>query len=135
MGYTNEEIGYALKSQLAKGFNIKNISRWVYDIYCSHAGDLSFDQEGVLEELFRMEDDPQFELTEEQLHALADRLIQEGEVARLRDAEPSITAVRLDDHWLFCPDCLDAWESDSRESKVICPKCDQIFLNPMQGVE
>jgi hypothetical protein len=57
------------------------------------------------------------------------------QITRLRDAEPSITAVRLDDHWLFCPNCLDAWESDSREPKVICPKCDQIFLNPIQRVE
>jgi hypothetical protein len=130
-----QTIGKELKSELAKGYDIVRISRWAFRIFSEDPRSLDPALRATLENLFAMEDDPQFELTEEQLHALADRLIQEGEGARLRDAEPSITAVRLDDHWLFCPNCLDAWESDSREPKVICPKCDQIFLNPIQRVE
>ena len=45
---------------------------------------------------------------------------------------PSIekSATILDDTWLMCPDCIDAWESTSKNPMVICPKCDQVLHNP-----
>ena len=36
----------------------------------------------------------------------------------------------LDAKWLFCPSCLDAWESESTQAMVICPKCNNAFHNP-----
>ena len=39
-------------------------------------------------------------------------------------------ATELDKEWLFCPNCLDAWESNSRDAMVICPKCNHAFHNP-----
>ena len=39
-------------------------------------------------------------------------------------------ATELDKEWLFCPDCLDAWESNSLDAMVICPKCNHAFHNP-----
>ncbi|MGE0198246.1 MAG: colicin immunity domain-containing protein [Simkaniaceae bacterium] len=40
------------------------------------------------------------------------------------------SATILDDQWLMCPDCVDAWESNSKNAMVICPKCNQILHNP-----
>jgi len=45
---------------------------------------------------------------------------------------PSITlqAEILDGSWLMCPSCIDAWETDSKDGMVFCPKCLQIMHNP-----
>lgn len=40
------------------------------------------------------------------------------------------TAVILDQDWLMCPDCIDAWESSIQKATVICPKCSHSFHNP-----
>jgi len=40
------------------------------------------------------------------------------------------TAEALDNDWLFCLNCLDGWESNSTDPLVICPKCNNVFLNP-----
>lgn len=37
----------------------------------------------------------------------------------------------LDDKWLMCPKCVDAWESMNSEDALIkCPKCKTIYNNP-----
>ncbi|NNM43449.1 MAG: hypothetical protein HKM07_03820 [Chlamydiae bacterium] len=46
------------------------------------------------------------------------------------DSEISTTAQILDENWLMCPDCVDAWESTSEDKIVICPKCDRAYYNP-----
>jgi hypothetical protein len=45
---------------------------------------------------------------------------------------PSNTCVAeaLDETWLMCPYCIDAWESISKEGMVICPKCKTMMHNP-----
>ena len=40
------------------------------------------------------------------------------------------TAELVQDNWLMCPKCIDAWESDSVLGMVRCPKCSTTFLNP-----
>ena len=40
------------------------------------------------------------------------------------------TAEFVQDNWLMCPKCIDAWESDSVLGMVRCPKCSTTFLNP-----
>ncbi len=45
---------------------------------------------------------------------------------------PSIQehATALDDEWLMCPICIDAWQSTSKDGMVICPKCERMLHNP-----
>ncbi|PJD94837.1 MAG: hypothetical protein CK425_10550 [Parachlamydia sp.] len=35
-----------------------------------------------------------------------------------------------DETWLICPLCIDAWESNSPDAMVACPKCKKVFHNP-----
>ena len=54
---------------------------------------------------------------------------------KLMDVEypdPSINtkAEILDDKWLMCPVCIDAWESISTDGMVICPNCKTKMHNP-----
>lgn len=79
-----------------------------------------------------MEDDPQFELTSDQLHDLADKLITEGEKEELLKPiqEVKDIAQQLDDTWLMCPLCQEAWENHSRYGMVRCPKCRNKLHNP-----
>lgn len=39
-------------------------------------------------------------------------------------------ATSLDEKWLMCPDCIDAWECSSQDAMVICPMCNQVLHNP-----
>ncbi len=45
---------------------------------------------------------------------------------------PSILdrATILDDAWLMCSYCIDAWESISNDGMVICPTCHRMMHNP-----
>ena len=45
------------------------------------------------------------------------------------------SATILDKTWLMCPDCIDAWESTSKDTMVICPKCNQVLRNPRRDNE
>ena len=42
----------------------------------------------------------------------------------------SLTAAILDEEWVLCPTCIDAWESNSLNGMIICPKCHKIMHNP-----
>jgi hypothetical protein len=79
MSYTCKQLGKELQEELKKGYNIVRISRWAFNIFYNHTRELNFTQRNVLEELFRMEDDPQFEYTEQELRLLAELLINEEE--------------------------------------------------------
>ncbi len=39
-------------------------------------------------------------------------------------------ATILDNEWLMCPVCIDAWQSKSVAGMVECPKCKNAFHNP-----
>jgi len=80
-----------------------------------------------------MEDDPQFEYTESELHALADKLIAEEERVEFSEPDPNVTeqATHLEDKWLMCPLCTEAWDSESVYPMVRCPKCQEKLSNPL----
>jgi hypothetical protein len=42
----------------------------------------------------------------------------------------TLAAEALDDTWLYCPSCIDAWESTSEEGMVMCPLCQNWLRNP-----
>ena len=125
-------IGKGLKSELARGYDIVRISRWAFRVYSEDPRSLDSSLREILESLFTMEDDPQFELTEEELSNLADKLVAEGEREELLIPVPDIKdkATELDEHWLMCPLCQEAWEEHSPYGMVRCPKCNNKLLNP-----
>jgi len=85
-------IGKELKSELAKGYDIGRISRWAFRVYSEDPSSLDSFLREILESLFAMEDDPQFELAAEELSNLADKLIAEGE-----KEEPSSPVLEIKD--------------------------------------
>ena len=50
----------------------------------------------------------------------------------LEFSNPGITdkATALDEDWLLCPFCIDAWQTTSKDGMVICPKCQRMLHNP-----
>lgn len=46
------------------------------------------------------------------------------------DASVLKSAIELDSDWLMCPRCTDAWQSNSKNAIVLCPKCKHFFQNP-----
>jgi hypothetical protein len=70
-----QELGKQLKSFLAMESDIVKISRWAFKIYSNNRQNLDPSLREILECLFSMEDDPQFEYTEQELRLLAEKLI------------------------------------------------------------
>lgn len=71
-----QTLGKELDSQLKKGYDIVKISRWAYKLYSENIRFLDASTEEILECLFSMEDDPQFEYTEKELQLLAEKLLK-----------------------------------------------------------
>jgi hypothetical protein len=47
------------------------------------------------------------------------------------DPEVNLKAEKLEDNWLMCPICIDAWQTDSKAGMVMCPKCKNVMHNPI----
>lgn len=47
------------------------------------------------------------------------------------DTNVTAEAEKLDDFWLLCPDCSDAWKSHSKSALVRCPSCNSVLINPV----
>lgn len=47
-------------------------------------------------------------------------------------SDPSVidSAKKLDETWLQCPKCSDAWETPFDEAVVICPNCNTLLRDP-----
>ncbi|MBI3901102.1 MAG: hypothetical protein HY324_03000 [Chlamydiia bacterium] len=50
----------------------------------------------------------------------------------LKISDPNVleSVIEINSKWLMCPKCNDAWESNSLDAMVVCPKCDCAFHNP-----
>ena len=73
----NQELGRELKSFLATEKDIVKISRWAFRLYSNNRQNLDPSISETLECLFSMEDDPQFEYTDQELRLLAEMLIND----------------------------------------------------------
>jgi len=131
--FSKIKIGTLLRRELKSGYDIVKISRWAYRLYSEDPLSLTPDEDVLLQTLFSMEDDPQFEYTESELHALADKLIAEEERVEFSEPDPNVTeqATHLEDKWLVCPLCTEAWDSESVYPMVRCPKCQEKLYNPL----
>ena len=51
--------------------------------------------------------------------------------------DPSIldAAEKIDDEWLLCPFCIDAWQPNSKVGMVVCPECKKTLHNPLYITE
>lgn len=131
------EIGRQLEVEINKGYNrredIVRISRWAYALYYNNMRNLSARCQDILQTLGRMEDDPQFELSLEELQAWAHELITEGEKGELANPISEIKDVAQDlgESWVMCPLCQESWENHSDYAMLLCPKCNQKLHNPM----
>lgn len=47
------------------------------------------------------------------------------------DSDIKFTAEKLDEKWIMCPNCNEAWEPILKDVMVFCPKCDIILHNPL----
>ncbi len=74
-----KELGEQLKALLEKESDIVKISRWALRLYSNNIRSLDLSSRGVLQCLFSMEDDPQFEYTQLELQLLAEKLINNEE--------------------------------------------------------
>jgi hypothetical protein len=66
--------------------------------------------------------------TKKKLNKTLSELVKEE--LKKPDSNIEKSATILDETWLMCPVCIDAWESTSKNAMVICPKCNQVFHNP-----
>lgn len=39
-------------------------------------------------------------------------------------------ALKLADDWVMCPYCQEAWQTNTQDKMVICPKCSSASINP-----
>jgi hypothetical protein len=85
--YSSKRVGIELKAQLEKGYNIVRLSRWAYRLIFNHMGELDSNLEEILQCLAIMEDDPQFEYTEQELRIVAELLINEEENPPLKQID------------------------------------------------
>lgn len=132
MKYTKKEIGESLKRELCKEYNVDRISDWADGIKYNREKEVSQEINNILYSIMMMNAGPEFEFTLEELKALADKLISEGEKEELGTPCPEINEIAqsLGDNWLLCPICQEYWESFSKYGMVRCPKCKNIMHNP-----
>ncbi len=127
------KIGLILKNEIDHGIDITRLSRWANRIILNNLRELSDNQEDILYCLARMEDDPQFEYTEDQIKKICQDLILSEEFEEFGHplVEIKMSAEDLGKGWFYCPICHEAWESGSTYAMVGCPKCENKLHNPM----
>ncbi|MDP1978691.1 hypothetical protein [Undibacterium sp.] len=94
--------------------------------------ELTPDLSEVLDMLAFMELGPEFQLTLDEIHALSERLIFEGERDELSRPISEIKEVASDlgENWLICPLCQEAWRNQLTYPMLFCPKCSAKIHNP-----
>lgn len=82
---------------------------------------------------------PEFVQSQEQHDRLAEgddlaraMFFRRKQLADLEFLDPSVQewAVALEDKWLQCPFCSDAWKSGCLDAMVRCPTCERVSRNP-----
>jgi len=127
-----KELGIALKTELDKGYDIVRISKWAFKLFSEDPRVFNSEAREILQRLFSMQDDPQFEYTEQDLKSLSLELIKEGEKEELTSNDSHIyeKAEILDNDWLMCPHCQKAWELRNSFKFIECPNCNYKLYNP-----
>lgn len=122
---TKLEIALALKEKIQAGEDFVVIGRWASTVYEENE---SKELDDLLLRLSSMEIGNNFQFSYSSLAKIVEDIIKQE--LKVPNSNVSISAIALDQKWLMCPDCIDAWESDSKDAMVICPKCKKIMHNP-----
>jgi hypothetical protein len=80
MAYTREQFGKELKQRLDDKETMESIAHWTLIIYLDHCLDIDNTFIDILLMINRMEDDPAFAFSYEELNQIADDLIAGKEV-------------------------------------------------------
>ena len=131
-GSYKKKIGNELMSLINKNASIAQISRWADLVYSNNCRILDSETDGLITKISFMQIDSQFELTVDELRAIANKLISEGDEEELGKpiSEIKDIAEELGGNWLMCPLCQESWEDNSKYGMVCCPKCNQKLHNP-----
>lgn len=78
MKLTKRNFGKLLESKLKTTTDVVVLSRWAYQIYLDNARNLEDGLKGVIFDLVRMEDSPEFEYSAKELLDTAKRLVDEN---------------------------------------------------------
>jgi hypothetical protein len=84
MTYTKRDFGTDLRIEMQKGFDVDRLSQWAYVTYLDHASELECGLYDKIMDVVVMQEGDEFHLTEEQLRALADSLLDEPDQATCR---------------------------------------------------
>lgn len=74
MTYTSKEFGARLKEQVAVAYDVVKIARWAHHEFLAHCNDLDPGLQSEMMKIIAMEEGPEFELTAQEIHSLADEL-------------------------------------------------------------
>ena len=75
MIYQANDFGRELLGELNRGYDVVRISRWAMATYMKYSGSTDPSLDGDIMKIVAMEEGPEFEMTEEQLRAFAQRLM------------------------------------------------------------
>jgi hypothetical protein len=69
--YTKFDFGKALLFELDKGYDVVRLSRWAFEVFMNHQGELEKGLKDDIMKIVAMESDIQFELTKSELRIFA----------------------------------------------------------------
>lgn len=78
MKISMRQLGMMLDTRLRETTDVAKISRWAYRIYLDNARDIDPEVKNILLDIGRMEDDPQFEYSIDELRDMSSRMIAEA---------------------------------------------------------
>ncbi|MDR3624750.1 MAG: hypothetical protein P4L16_06390 [Chlamydiales bacterium] len=128
-----KELGKELKANLSDPYDPDRIARWADHVRYTYRRELSNELYDMIDTLTTMSCGPEFVLPQEEVRSFAEQLITEGEREELGEALPEIEEIAqdlLEDNWLMCPLCQEAWQDYSKYAMVYCPKCNNKLHNP-----
>jgi hypothetical protein len=76
MSYRKKDFGLRLKEQLSIGYDVVGVARWAHQEFLNHCGELEPGLQPEMMKIVAMEEGPEFELTEQEIHAFADELVK-----------------------------------------------------------
>jgi hypothetical protein len=75
MSYTKKQLGKELKEKIDQNYTSRQIGKWAFEIYFHNIRDFDSEMYEIIQNLFMMEEGPEFEYTKEELELLSKKLI------------------------------------------------------------
>lgn len=76
MSYRKADFGKALLNELDRGYDVKRLAKWAYEVHLDHADDLEDGLNSEMMTVVAMSEGPEFQLKENELRRLAARLLE-----------------------------------------------------------